>query len=329
MRIRTSSRVGPENGDTAWCTIIVVNEVELHQLDRRYESLRRREPRREARLLASLSEHGQQIPIVVVGDHVVVDGFKRLRALAKLAHDTVAIVAWSLDERDALLLGRMMRTADEDALEQGWLLSELRDRFSMSSSEMAQRFDKSESWVSRRLALVVDLPREVQELVRAGALGAHAAMKYFVPLARANRHACVQLAAELSRHRLSTRQIGAVYAAWMAGDEAERIALITDPLLFLRAMAVAKAPEARLRQTLATSTCSWSRRALPWDVTSTPRSGPRTARSPPRPWPCSTSMCPTICAAVSLHYGRTRHRCNRSSHARTASCCSPAGSAMR
>jgi len=223
--------------------MIGVNEIELHQLDRRYEGLRRREPRREARLLASLSEHGQQIPIVVVGAHVVVDGFKRLRALAKLAHDTIAVVAWSLDEREALLLGRAMRTAEEDALEQGWLLSELRDRFSMAQSEMAQRLDKSESWVSRRLALVVDLPREVQELVRAGALGAHAAMKYFVPLARANEDACVQLAAELSRHRLSTRQIGAVYTAWMAGDEAERAALIADPLLFLRAMAATKAPE--------------------------------------------------------------------------------------
>lgn len=223
--------------------MVGVNEVELHQLDRRYEGLRRREPRREARLLASLSEHGQQIPIVIVGEHVVVDGFKRLRALAKLAHDTIAVVAWSLNEREALLLGRVMRTAEEDALEQGWLLSELRDRFSMLPSEMAQCFDKSESWVSRRLALVVDLPREVQELVRAGALGAHAAMKYFVPLARANKDACIQLAAELSRHRLSTRQIGAVYTAWMAGDEAERAALIADPLLFLRAMAAAKTPD--------------------------------------------------------------------------------------
>jgi ParB/RepB/Spo0J family partition protein len=163
-----------------------VHELELHQLDRRYEALRRREPRREARLLASLSEHGQQIPIIVVGEHVVVDGSKRVRALAKLAPDTVAVVAWSIDEREALLLGRVLRTAEEDALEQGWLLCELRDRFAMTPSVMAARFDKSESWVSRRLALVGDLPREVQDLVRAGALGAHAAMKYFVPLARAN-----------------------------------------------------------------------------------------------------------------------------------------------
>jgi hypothetical protein len=65
-------------------------------------------------------------------------------------------------------------------------------------------------------------------------------MKYLVPLARANKDACIARAAELGRHRLSTRQIGAVYAAWMAGDEAERAQLLDDPLLFLRALAAAK-----------------------------------------------------------------------------------------
>ena len=178
-----------------------------------------------------------------MGENIVVDGFKRLRALAKLQEDTVAAVLWALDERDALLLGRVMRTSDEDALEQGWLLSALRDRFSMSLLEMAERFDKSESWVCRRLGLVVELPLEVQEHVRAGALGAYAAMKFLVPLARANRDECIALASELARHRLSTRQIGAIYAAWMAGDEAERAQLLGDPLLFLRALAAAKAPD--------------------------------------------------------------------------------------
>ncbi len=243
MRIGASRSCCSERPDRAPGTIVGVIEIELHQLDRRYEGLRRREPRREARLLASLSERGQQAPIIVVGEHVVVDGFKRLRALAKLAQDTVVAVAWSLDERDALLLGRVMRTGDEDAMEQGWLLSELRDRFSMTLAEMAQRFDKSESWASRRLALVVELPQQVQEHVRAGALSAYAAMKFLVPLARANRDECVLLAAELARHKLSTRQVGAVYAAWMAADEVERAALIDDPLLFLRALAATKAPD--------------------------------------------------------------------------------------
>jgi hypothetical protein len=68
-------------------------DLEFHQLDLRYQSLRRRAPEREKRLLASLAQHGQQAPIVVVtaegGARVVVDGYKRVRALKTLKADTV------------------------------------------------------------------------------------------------------------------------------------------------------------------------------------------------------------------------------------------------
>jgi ParB-like chromosome segregation protein Spo0J len=40
--------------------------LELHQLDRRYEALRKRDPRKERQLLGSLAEHGQLLPVVVV-----------------------------------------------------------------------------------------------------------------------------------------------------------------------------------------------------------------------------------------------------------------------
>jgi hypothetical protein len=58
-------------------------DLEFHQLDCRYESLRVRQPERERRLLASLADHGQQTSIVVVrraGAYVVVDGHKRCPA---------------------------------------------------------------------------------------------------------------------------------------------------------------------------------------------------------------------------------------------------------
>jgi ParB-like chromosome segregation protein Spo0J len=61
--------------------------LEFHQLDRRYQDLRLRRPERERRLLASLAEHAQQEPIVVVkaeDSYVVIDGFKRLRWLELL-----------------------------------------------------------------------------------------------------------------------------------------------------------------------------------------------------------------------------------------------------
>ena len=60
-------------------------DLELHQLDRRYEALRTRSARRERRLLASLSEVGQQTPIVVVRDGAAMGRRRRLQARARAA----------------------------------------------------------------------------------------------------------------------------------------------------------------------------------------------------------------------------------------------------
>ncbi len=217
-------------------------QLELHQLDLRYERLRTRNPRRERLLLGSLSEQGQQLPVVVVrseeaGRYVVVDGYKRLRALRRLGHDTVEAVVWEIGEAEALLLERLMRRAEaEGALEQGWLLVELRDRFGLPPHELARRFDKTASWVSRRLALVEELPAKVQDHVRAGAIIAHAAMKYLVPLARANAEACERLSNAIAPLRLGSRQVGALYEAWMGGSEQTREHLVAEPALLLRAL---------------------------------------------------------------------------------------------
>src|SRR5450756_1797640 len=70
-------------------------QLEFHQLDRRWEHLRVREPLRQRRLLASLAESGQQTPIVVVVSkdnrdrYLVIDGHKRVAALEQLGRDTV------------------------------------------------------------------------------------------------------------------------------------------------------------------------------------------------------------------------------------------------
>jgi ParB/RepB/Spo0J family partition protein len=217
-------------------------ELELHQLDLRYEGLRVRRPERERRLLSSLAERGQQVPIVVIGlaeepnRFLVIDGYKRIRALRRLAQDTVRATVWDMDETEALILDRSLRTAEgETALEQGWLLEELHRSSGLSLEDLARRFDRSVSWVSRRLALVRELPETVQQQVRCGKIGAQAAMKYLVPMARGNRDACRRLADEIARHRLSTHEVGELYAAWRDGSAAIRRRVIEDPTLFLRA----------------------------------------------------------------------------------------------
>ena len=132
-------------------------QLEFHQLDRRWEHLRVREPHRQRRLLASLAS-GQQTPIVVVATgapdrYLVIDGHKRVAALEHLGRDTVEATVWAMSEAEALLLSRSLRfSPQESALEQGWLLAEMEQRFGYGLDELARRFDRSTSWVSRRLA---------------------------------------------------------------------------------------------------------------------------------------------------------------------------------
>lgn len=216
-------------------------DLELHQLELRYEKLRRRNARKERQLVASLADKGQLLPVVVVRDgdggaFVLLDGYKRVRALRSLRHDIVNAVAWDVGELEAVLLERLMRTSEADgALEQGWLLEELNERFTLSHEELARRFDKSQSWVSRRLALVRLLPREVQLRVQSGVLGAHAAMKYLVPMARAKRADCVRLVLALGQSCPTTRDVGVLYSAWACGDAQTRELVVTKPAIVLRA----------------------------------------------------------------------------------------------
>ena len=149
-------------------------ELEFHQLTVRYERLKVVRPEPERRLLASLAEVGQQVPIVVVkraddDQFVVIDGYKRVRALRRLGRDAVAARCWPGDEAEALIATRLMQTAEpETVLEQSWLLAELHEHFAMSLEELARRFNHSVSWVGRRLALVQELPESIQERVHRG-----------------------------------------------------------------------------------------------------------------------------------------------------------------
>jgi len=173
---------------------------------------------------------------------VVVDGYKRVRAVRRLGHDTVRAMAWDIGEAEALLLERLLRAGEVgSALEQGWLLRELEARFGLGREELARRFDRTTSWVSRRLGLVNELPASVQEHVRAGAIGAHAAMKYLVPLARANEADCTRLCTAIARERVTSRQMGELYAAYVAAGVTGREMVVTQPMMVLRARAEAAA----------------------------------------------------------------------------------------
>lgn len=226
--------------------------LEFHQLALKYASLRMRDPAQEARLLASLSEHGQQTPVWVVEvaeavPFVLIHGYRRVRLLQKLRRDTVEALVLATGEVEALLLAhRLERNRTPSALEEAWLLRELTEVHRLSAKALAEQCLRTPSWVSRRLALVRALPEAVQEAVRRGALCPHAAMKSLVPLARANKAHCERLATALaaSGERLSSRRVETLYAAYRAAPAEVREEIVANPLLFLRVDAELARPDA-------------------------------------------------------------------------------------
>lgn len=215
--------------------------LEFHQLDLRYAEIRSGDAKKEKRLLASLAEHGQQAPVIVVrgepeGRYILVDGYKRVRALKKLKHDSINAVLWPLGESDALLLERIMRLEPCDsALEQGMFLWLLCESFGLVPAELAKRLDRSQSWVSRRMGLSAALPDEVLSLVRDGRVCAHAAERYFVPLARAKKEDCTAFAAAVTTEKRSVRDIGELYRAFTSGNAQLKALVLKDPSVFLKA----------------------------------------------------------------------------------------------
>jgi ParB/RepB/Spo0J family partition protein len=212
------------------------------QLDRRYEALRICDRVRHRRLVSSLLEAGQTTAVVVVPGasaperYVLIDGYARVRALVELSRDEVEAVVLAMNELKALFFCRNLQTGHpRSALEEGWWLLDRLERHGKSQREVSQLLERTVSWVSRRVALVRVLPESVQAAVRSGEITPQGAMRYLVPLARANAEACTRLVRGLSGERVSVRDLGVLYAGWKQGDAEAREALELHPHLYLQA----------------------------------------------------------------------------------------------
>jgi cation transport regulator ChaC len=62
------------------------------------------------------------------------------------------------------------------------------------------------------------------------------ALKYLVPLARANAPHCQMLVTNLEGHRPTVREMGALYSAWRRGNAEQRERMVRSPKLFLKSV---------------------------------------------------------------------------------------------
>ena len=215
-------------------------DVELRLLAIEFAHLRARDDRAEARMTASIGLVGQQHPVLIIrradGQLVVIDGHRRVRALRRLGRDTVVVLVLGASEADALAYCHRLATGRRcSALEEGWLVRELCEQIGRTPAQVGVSLDRSRSWVSRRLGFATSLPAEIEAAVRDGLVPPHGAMRSLLPLARANTEHARQIVTAIGRERLTTRQLGALWIAYRAGDAEQRARIAQQPLLLLRA----------------------------------------------------------------------------------------------
>lgn len=214
-------------------------EIELRTLDLRYAHTRVANSRTQDRMTRSIERYGQLTPVLAVSQDeqpVLVDGYLRVGSLRILGRDTVIADVSATDECRALL--QLLSTTGQrqwEAVEQAWIIREIKERFESPLRQIAKGIGHDVSWVSRRLALIDGLPEDLLKSVLGGHVSAWAAGRVLVPLARANKGHAEKLAEHLADNPMSTRDLSKFLEHYQRSDKRTRNRMIADPCLFVKA----------------------------------------------------------------------------------------------
>ena len=140
----------------------MMKEVEINQIDTRFEGYRLRDKNQEKVILSSILEQGIREPLQCVmkpeEQLILLDGFKRLRSASKLGIKVVPVVSLGNDEAGAILqLIRLSNVQGLSILEQAVLVDELKGTYGMSVMEIARHLERSPAWVSVRLGIIDEI----------------------------------------------------------------------------------------------------------------------------------------------------------------------------
>jgi len=214
-------------------------EIDLHRLDRRFESARIVDPPRIRKLALSVQADGQREAILVVESAdrlVLIDGYRRVQALGQLGRDRALARIEQSSLSDAVLqVIREHQARPFQPIEEAWLLAGLVDE-GLSQQAIATALGKDKSWVSRRLALVSALPESFQDAVRSGEITSWAANRVLLPLARANEADAEALLAAIRQEPLSTRALSTWFEHYQQANGVQRERMLEQPHLFLKAL---------------------------------------------------------------------------------------------
>jgi len=166
-------------------------QMEISNLDLRFEGYRLKNKAAERILLASILENGIRDPLQCVDTkdaQILLNGFKRYRCAKKL---NIRIVPYCSLAEDAgvgiIEFLRMSNAKNLSILEQARLIDELKNVHQMSTKEIAQCLEKSKAWVSVRSGIIKDISPAVMDRIFNGQFPVYAYMYVLRPFIRINK----------------------------------------------------------------------------------------------------------------------------------------------
>lgn len=207
----------------------MLREIELSELDLRYEGHRMRQESAESRLLSSIAQRGIEEALEGVDTptgSILLNGFKRYRCARKLQIQMAPYI--SLGQDEAMGIVSLLRTSHQKALgllEQAGFVDELKNVRQMSVAEIADELGVSKSWVSMRLGLMDEMSQSVRRELFKGAFPVYCYMYHLRRFMRMNgvkREQIEQFVLAVSGKRLSVREIEQLSHGFFRGPESFR-----------------------------------------------------------------------------------------------------------
>jgi hypothetical protein len=205
----------------------LIQEIEISSLDLRYERCRLRHHHTEKVLKSSICEHGILEPLVGVSptesDHILLDGFKRLRCARSLGFTIVPYSSLDTDEPCGVVkILRISISKGLSILDQASLIDELRNVHNLSITEIARRLEKSSSWVSMRSGLIGEMSAVVKEKLFKGHFPVYSYMytlRQFIRMKNVSRREVDDFVRAVSGKRLSHRDIERLSYGYFRGPQ--------------------------------------------------------------------------------------------------------------
>lgn len=209
-------------------------DVEISDLDLRYEKTRMRSPSRERQLLLLIIESGIADPLLGVevngGVKILLDGFKRLRCARKAGLQVVPFESLGEDEPTAIIC--LLKAANRSAInlmEQAMFVEELHKTHGLSVAEISGRLQKSKAWVNVRLSTFSEMSAPTKASILSGDFPLYSYLYTLHPFRRLNGYASKDEIDEFvgiaSGKGLSARDIERLAGAYFRGGEEMRAQL--------------------------------------------------------------------------------------------------------